>query len=84
MNILSFFLYFDIIRKLVMIMKKIVVPRNLENIDDMLFFADAFLFGVESLSVHFENTYSLEQLKSVILKLKDKGKDVFLSCNKNS
>lgn len=66
-----------------MIMKKIVVPRNLENIDDMLFFADAFLFGVESLSVHFENTYSLEQLKPVILKLKDKGKDVFLSCNKN-
>lgn len=64
-------------------MKKLVVPSSIQAIQDELFFADAFLFGVKNLSVHFERTYSLDELKSVIDSLNKQGKEVFLSCNKN-
>ncbi len=64
-------------------MKKLVIPSSIQAIQDELFFADAFLFGIKDLSVHFEHTYSLEELKPVIDSLNEQGKQVFLSCNKN-
>ena len=64
-------------------MKKLVVPRCLEGVEDELFFADAFLFGVKDLSVQFENTYPIEKLKEVSSFLHQHGKKIFVSCNKN-
>ena len=64
-------------------MRKLVIPSSIQAIQDELFFADAFLFGLKDLSVHFEHTYTLDELKPVIDSLNKQGKQVFLSCNKN-
>ena len=60
-----------------------MIPSSIQAIQDELFFADAFLFGLKDLSVHFEHTYTLDELKPVIDSLNKQGKQVFLSCNKN-
>ena len=64
-------------------MRKLVIPSSIQAIQDELFFADAFLFGLKDLSVHFEHTYTSDELKPVIDSLNKQGKQVFLSCNKN-
>ncbi|MBS7020414.1 MAG: U32 family peptidase [Firmicutes bacterium] len=64
-------------------MKYLVVPKHIEGIHEMLSLADAFLFGVFNLSVHFEHTYTITELKPIITQLKESGKEVYLSCNRN-
>ncbi len=46
-------------------------------------FVDGFILGIRNFSVNYPNTYSMEKLKEVISKMKEDGKEVFLSLNKN-
>ena len=65
-------------------MKKLVIPKKKEYVlDEINQGADAFLFGIKDLAVHFEHTYSIQELKETIHGIKKQGKEVYLSLNRN-
>ena len=52
-------------------MKKLVIPKKKEYVlDEINQGADAFLFGIKDLAVHFEHTYSIQELKETIHDIK--------------
>lgn len=64
-------------------MKKLmIIPSNLE-IDETLKYADAYLFGLQNMSVNMPFEITLEELKKINLELKKNDKDLFIALNKN-
>lgn len=64
-------------------MKKIVIPTNLNIVNKIINYTDAFLFGIKGLSVNIPNSYTIEELLDLIKYLNDNNKEVFISLNKN-
>lgn len=62
--------------------KLMIIPSNLE-IDETLKYADAYLFGLQNMSVNMPFEITLEELKKINLKLKKNDKDLFIALNKN-
>lgn len=63
--------------------KFIFIPKNEIEVKNSISYVDAYLFGIDGLSVNFERYMTLEELIPIISFLKENGKEVFLSLNKN-
>ena len=64
-------------------MSKILGQVNTLEIDKTLPYLDGYIFGLKDYSVNFLNTYNLDELKDLIIKLKEKNKEIYISINKN-
>lgn len=64
-------------------MSKMLGLVNTLEIDKTLPYLDGYIFGLKDYSVNFLNTYNLEELKKVIIKLKENNKEIYISINKN-
>lgn len=64
-------------------MSKILGQVNTLKIDKTLPYLDGYIFGLKDYSVNFLNTYNLDELKDLIIKLKGKNKEIYISINKN-
>lgn len=62
--------------------KLMIIPSNLE-IEESLKYADAYLFGLQNMSVNMPFEITLEELKKINLELKKNDKDLFIALNKN-
>ena len=63
-------------------MKKIVVPNNINNIDEFIKIgADAFIFALKDFSIGYNNYLNIEEIKEITKKYKDI--EFFVSINKN-
>lgn len=64
-------------------MSKMLGLVNTLKIDNTLIYLDGYIFGLKDYSVNFLNTYSLDELKKIIKKLKENNKEIYISINKN-
>lgn len=64
-------------------MTKIIAIPSKKDINDILEYADAFLFGIENLSVNTFCDVSLEEIYNINEIIKDNNKELFISLNKN-
>lgn len=64
-------------------MKILTTPRSLNELNNLLPYTDAFLFGIEDFSVNFSNNFNLEQIKEFNKIIKKNNKQIFISTNKN-
>ena len=64
-------------------MSKMLGLVNTLKIDNTLIYLDGYIFGLKDYSVNFLNTYSLDELKKIIKKLKENDKEIYISINKN-
>ena len=64
-------------------MSKMLGLVNTLKIDNTLIYLDGYIFGLKGYSVNFLNTYSLDELKKIIKKLKENDKEIYISINKN-
>lgn len=62
-------------------MKLMVIPSNLKI--ELLLDSDAFLFGIDQMSINFPFYLKLEQLNELVKKIKKYQKKIFISLNKN-
>ena len=60
--------------------KKLVILDN-KNFDNIKDYCDGFIFGIKDLCVNFNVTFTIEEVKKLVLKYSDK--DIFVSLNKN-
>lgn len=60
-----------------------VMPKSRDELLNTLEYADAFLLGLDKLCVNMPNKYSLEEIKELIIVIKDGNKEVFIALNKN-
>lgn len=60
--------------------KKLVILDN-KNFDDIKDYCDGFILGIKDLCVNFNVTFTIEEVKELVLKYSDK--DIFVSLNKN-
>lgn len=63
--------------------KLITIPSTRDQIKDLVDITDAFLIGVEGLSVNLPVYFSFEELKEIIEYLNLHNKEVFINLNKN-
>jgi putative protease len=61
--------------------KLLVIPNDINNIINLINDCDGFILGIDKMNQFFVHG-SLTDLKSIIVDLKNKGKDVFISMNK--
>ena len=64
-------------------MTKLMVIPNKKNIDICLKYADAILLGIKDLSVNLSDTFTIEEIESLLPKLKENNIELFISLNKN-
>ena len=57
-------------------MSKMLGLVNTLKIDNTLIYLDGYIFGLKDYSVNFLNTYSLDELKKAIKKLKENDKEI--------
>lgn len=62
--------------------KLMVIPSN-TRIEKQLKYADAFLFGIDNMSVNMPFTVSIDEIKNLNKLLTDNNKELFVSLNKN-
>ena len=62
--------------------KLIVTPNDINDLDWLLISVDAILFGIKDMSVNYVEI-SVDNLNEVVNKIKLAGKEVFISLNKN-
>ena len=60
--------------------KKLVILDN-KNFDDIKDYCDGFILGIKDLCVNFNVTFTIEEVKELVLKYNDK--DIFVALNKN-
>lgn len=60
--------------------KKLVILDN-KNFDNIKDYCDGFILGIKDLCVNFNVTFTIEEVKKLVLKYSDK--DIFVSLNKN-
>lgn len=63
--------------------KFVLIPQSKKQIEQTLPYVDAYLIGVDGLSVNIAYTVPKEDLKDTILFLKNKKKEIFIALNKN-
>lgn len=59
-----------------------VIPSQ-EDISDFMNYTDAFLFGIEKMSVHMPFYISIKQVKKYVKEIKKNKKKLFIALNKN-
>lgn len=59
-----------------------VIPSQ-EDISDFMNYTDAFLFGIEKMSVHMPFYISIKQVKKYVKEMKKSKKKLFIALNKN-
>ena len=64
-------------------MSKMLGLVNTLEIDKTMPYLDGYIFGLKDYSVNFLNTYNLDELKDIIIKLKENNKEIYISINKN-
>ncbi len=64
-------------------MAKLMVIPSQEDISDFMNYADAFLFGIEKMSVHMPFYISIKQVKKYVKEMKKSKKKLFIALNKN-
>lgn len=64
-------------------MKYLLAPSSEVMINDTLDCVDAYLLGIEGLSVNLPFYVSIENIEDIVKKLKEQKKEVFISLNKN-
>lgn len=62
--------------------KILVMPGHKNDIEEILFYADAILLGIEDFSVNFTEI-SFDELKKTVELVKGKQKGIFISLNRN-
>ncbi len=62
--------------------KILVMPGHKEELEEILPMSDAILFGIENYSVNFTEI-SLSELSKTVEYIKEKGKEIFISLNRN-
>lgn len=62
-------------------MKKLVIPRSLNQIKELINYVDGFIIGLKDMSVNMPTYFTLEEIKEISELLKDK--ELFVSINKN-
>lgn len=63
--------------------KKIVIPKSLEQIEEIINICDGFIIGLNNLSVNLPHYFNIEEIKKITLLCKKHNKKVFISLNKN-
>lgn len=64
-------------------MAKLMVIPSQEDISDFMNYTDAFLFGIEKMSVHMPFYISIKQVKKYVKEIKKNKKKLFIALNKN-
>lgn len=64
-------------------MAKLMVIPNSKNIKNMINYVDAFLVGIDGLSVNVNVFYNFDELRKLSEILKSDGKELFVALNKN-
>ena len=64
-------------------MAKLMVIPSQEDISYFMNYADAFLFGIEKMSVHMPFYISIKQVKKYVKEMKKSKKKLFIALNKN-
>ena len=59
-------------------MKKIIIPKNLEQINNLKDYYDGIIVGVEKLCMNMPTSFTLEEIKGINI-----NKEIFVSLNKN-
>ncbi|MDD2518919.1 MAG: U32 family peptidase [Bacilli bacterium] len=63
--------------------KIMVIPKNRKMIDNLINKSDAFLIGIENLSVNLPAYYKLNEVEEIVTFLKNNNKQIFVSLNMN-
>lgn len=63
--------------------KIMVIPKNRKMIDNLISKSDAFLIGIENLSVNLPTYYTISEVKEIVEFLNNNNKQVFISLNVN-
>ncbi|MDD4282886.1 MAG: U32 family peptidase [Bacilli bacterium] len=63
--------------------KIMVIPKDRNMIEPLLDISDAFLIGVEGLSINLPVYFKIEEIIEIVEYLNNKNKEVFISLNKN-
>ncbi|MFA5603116.1 MAG: U32 family peptidase [Bacilli bacterium] len=61
--------------------KLLVIPNDINNIDNLINNGDGFILGIDRMNQFFSHG-SFSDLKSIIIDLKNKDKEIFISMNK--
>lgn len=64
-------------------MSKMLGMLNTLEIDNTLPYLDGYIFGLKGYAVNFLKTYTLDELKKIYLKLKERNKEMYIVINKN-
>lgn len=62
--------------------KILVMPGHKEELEEIVYHSDAILLGIENFSVNFTEI-SVDELRKTVEYVKEKGKEIFISLNKN-
>lgn len=63
--------------------KKLVIPSNKEQINSLMNYVDGFIIGLKDMSINLPTYFSLFEIKEISDLLKENGKELFVSLNKN-
>lgn len=63
--------------------KKIIIPSNKEQIENLMNYVDGFIIGLKDMSVNLPTYFSLYEIKEISELLNANNKELFISLNKN-
>lgn len=63
--------------------KKLIIPSNKKQIEDLMKYVDGFIIGLKDMSVNLPTYFSLFQIKEISELLHNNNKELFVSLNKN-
>lgn len=63
--------------------KKLIIPSNKEQINSLMNYVDGFIIGLKDMSINLPTYFSLFEIKEISDLLKENGKELFVSLNKN-
>lgn len=62
--------------------KLMIIPKSKE-ISQLIYYSDAFLFGIDNMSINMPIYFTIEEIKEIIDYIKENNKKIFISLNKN-